>query len=257
MLQPAIAHTLLLTGFTLIEYIRSGRIWIELGACTAFYVVFLRSGNNAGIDAEKFFSLNGIFLLALTIYTMSAVIGLGDRPQGYVLLSRHIGRASYLLGLYLCAIIVLTILHILLSLATFALSRFTDLTLAGWFLGTLPLLLNIGLMAALLLLLSPLVFSTGWRLFVLGLIALAFSGNFLGNATIERLPGIVQQILSSLQTILGWPMIPAFSGFALSMSRDYSGSAPVILIAQASLLFSLLGLSVYSFSRREIVLNAE
>jgi hypothetical protein len=67
----------------------------------------------------------------------------------------------------------------------------------------------------------------------------------------------VQEILNSIQTILSWPMVPAFSGFALAMSRDYSGNAPAILVAQSSLLIALLGLSIYSFSRREVILQGE
>jgi hypothetical protein len=112
-------------------------------------------------------------------------------------------------------------------------------------------------MAALLLVLSPLVLSTGWRLFMLGLIALAFSKNFFGNAALETFPTLLQELLNSAQTILSWPMVPAFSGFALSMSRDYSGNAPAILVAQLSLIITLLGLSIYSFSRREIILQSE
>jgi hypothetical protein len=249
----ALLRTLLFTLFTLIEYIRSGRIWIELVATVAFYAVFLRGQ----LNAEKFFSLVGIYSLVLTIYTVSAIISLGDRPQGYIVLARRVGRAGYVLGLYASAITVLLLVYGMLSTLTATVSDLTDLSLSGWFLGSLPLLLNVGLMAALILMLSPLIFSAGWRLFVLGMIALTFSGNFLGNATIEQFPALAQGILRSLQTILGWPLVPAFSGFALSLSRDYSGNAPVILVAQASLLVALLSLSVYTFSRRELLLNAE
>lgn len=252
----ALLRTLSFVRFILVEYVRSGRILIELGVAGAFFAVFLRAGT-IGIDPEKFFSVSGIFMLLLTIYTMSAVLGLGDRPQGYVVLVRHVGRAGYLMGLYISGLVILTLIYGLLSLVTAAISHFVDLTLSGWLLGTLPLLLNLALLGSLILMLSPLVFSTGWRLFVLGLIALAFSKSFLGNATLESLWPVVKEVLDSLQTILSWPMVPAFSGFALSLSRDYSGNAPAILTAQCSLLVVLLGLSVYSFSNRELILNTD
>lgn len=243
-------------GFTLMEYIWSGRIWVEFAVSAAFFAIFMRGGDT-GIDAEKFFSLAGIFTLGLTIYTVSAVVSLGDRPQGYIILARRIGRTGYLLGLYIAALLVLIGIYGLISLLTALIVRFTDLTLVGWLLGTLPLMLNIGLLSALILLLSPMVLPTGWRLLVLGLIALAFSDNFFGNATLNSLTPMVRMVLESIQTILGWMLVPAFSGFALTLSRDYSGSEPVILIAQSSLLIALLGLSIYAFSRREIMLNVE
>jgi hypothetical protein len=255
-LSSVVVRMVLFVSFTLIEYVISWRILIEGGLMAAFYFIFLRA-SETGIDAEKFFSLTGIFTLALTIYTTSSVIGLGDRPQGYVVLSRRVGRTTYLLSFYLVAMLIITAVYGTLSLTTALWSQFTDLTITGWLLGTLPLMLNIGLMAALILMLSPLVLSTGWRLFVLGLIALAFSKNFLGNALIETFPPAFTNIIDGLQTILGWPMVPAFSGFALAMSRDYSGNAPAILIAQSSLLAALLGLAIYSFSRRELVLSTE
>jgi uncharacterized membrane protein len=249
----ALQRTLLFTLFTLIEYMRSGRIWIELVATVAFYAVFLRGQ----LNAEKFFSLVGIYSLVLTIYTMSAIISLGDRPQGYIVLARRVGRAGYVLGLYCSALLILLLVYAVLSTLTATISDLTDLPLNGWLLGSLPLLLNVGLMSALILMLSPLIFSAGWRLFVLGMIALTFSGNFLGSATIEQFPSLAQGVLRTLQTILGWPLVPAFSGFALSLSRDYSGNAPVILVAQASLLVALLSLSIYTFSRRELLLSGE
>jgi hypothetical protein len=249
----ALRRTLLFTLFTLIEYMRSGRIWIELAATVAFYAIFLRGQ----LNAEKFFSLVGIYSLVLTIYTMSSIISLGDRPQGYIVLARRVGRAGYVLGLYFSAMVILLLVYSVLSTLTASISDLIGLSPGGWLLGSLPLLLNVCLMAALILMLSPLIFSAGWRLFVLGMIALTFSGNFLGNATIEQFPSVAQGVLRTLQTILGWPLVPAFSGFALSLSRDYSGNAPVILVAQASLLVALLSLSIYTFSRRELLLSGE
>lgn len=258
--QPLILRdfirTLVFTGFTLIEYIRSARILIELIAAAACYAIFLRS-DQPGVDPQHFFLIAGLFTLGLTIYTTSAMIGLGDRSQGYLILVRRIGRTGYLLGLYTSALVVIASIYGLLSVATFALSHFQGLSLTSWLLGTLPLLLNVGLLAALFIMLSPLVFSTGWRLLVLGLIALAFSGSFFGNAALDSLTPTIRNIIYGLQALLSWPLVPAFSGFELARTRDYSGSAPVILIAQSSLLVALLGISLYTFSRREVILSAE
>lgn len=242
------------TGFTLLEYLRSGRVAIEIIAIMATWFIFLRRPMNA----EYFFSVAGVFTPALTLYTMAAFIGLGDRPQGYVLLSRGVGRVTFVLGLFLAASAVVAGAYGVICLITAVLNPPIDLTLAGWALGTLPLLLNIGLLAALMLMLSPLVFPTGWRLFVLGLIALAFSSNFIGGTLLEAMHPAVRSLLRAAQALLGGPLVPAFYGFQLAVTRDYStATAYANLLAQASLLVSLLGLAVYAFSRRDLIFSTQ
>jgi hypothetical protein len=58
-----------------------------------------------------------------------------------------------------------------------------------------------------------------------------------------------------LRAIFSTPLLPAFTGFALSISRDYSGLALAIPIAQLSLTLGLLALALYVFSRREIIFS--
>lgn len=242
------------TGFSLLEYLRSGRVAIEIIAVLSVYAIFFRRPMNA----EYFFSVCGVFTPILTLYTMAAFIGLGDRPQGYVLLSRGIGRATFLLGLFLGAVVVVAGAYGLLSLVVALLNRAIDLTLWGWILGSLPLVLNIGLLAALMLMLSPLVFPTSWRLLVLGMIALAFSSNFIGGQLLETLPEAVRALLRALQALLGGPLVPAFYGFQLAVTRDYSTPTAVAnLLAQSSLLVSLLGLSIYAFTRRDLLFSTQ
>jgi ABC-type transport system involved in multi-copper enzyme maturation permease subunit len=242
------------TGFSLLEYLRSGRVAIELIAVLSVYAIFLRRP----MSAEYFFSVCGVLTPVITLYTMAAFIGLGDRPQGYVLLSRGVGRAIYLLGLFLGAVVIVAGAYGLTCLIVAVLNRPSDLDLGGWLLGTLPLLLNIGLLAALMLMLSPLVFPTSWRLFVLGMIALAFSSNFIGGQLLEVLPDAVRSVLRAMQALLGGPLVPAFYGFQLAVTRDYSTpTALANLLAQASLLVSLLGLSIYAFARRDLILSSQ
>lgn len=239
-------------GFSLLEYLRSGRVAIEIIALLSVYAIFFRRP----MDAEYFFSVCGVFTPALTLYTMATFIGLGDRPQGYVLLSRGVGRAMFLLGLFVAAVVIVAGAYGLLCIMVAVLNRPPDLGFGGWLLGTLPLLLNIGLLAALMLMLSPLVFPTSWRLFVLGLIALAFSSNFIGGQLLETLPESVRTLLRALQALLGGPLVPAFYGFQLAVSRDYATPTAIAnLLAQASLLVSLLGLSIYAFARRDLIFS--
>ncbi|MBP1466952.1 hypothetical protein EYB53_014660 [Candidatus Chloroploca sp. M-50] len=242
------------TGFSLLEYLRSGRVAIEIIAALLIYAIFLRRP----MDVTYFFNVVGIFTPLLTLYTMAIVISLGDRPQGYVVVSRGIGRATFLLGLFLTAWTLVAGTYGLVSLIVAFLNPPTELDLLNWLLGTLPLLLNIGLLAALMLLLSPLVLPTGWRLFILSLIALAFSGNFIGGQLLNALPEAVRSLLRALQALLGGPLVPAFYGFQLAVTRDYSSATALAnLFAQASLLVSLLGLAIYAFARRDLIFSTQ
>lgn len=252
--MSSLSRTLRFVAFTLVEYARSGRILIELLASVIFFYIFLRRWTSAP-PPEYFFSTTGLFVLGLTFYTASSVQSLGDRPQGYLLLVRRIGRGGYLLGLYLAVQLIVWSIYGLLCVATALYNPVRDLDLRGWLLGSIPLLLNATLLGALLLLLAPMVLPGTGRLAVLALIAVAFSGSLLSGQTLAGLPAALIAALSVLRTIFSTPLLPAFTGFALSVSREYSGIAFAIPLAQLSLTLGLLSLAIYIFSRREIIFS--
>jgi hypothetical protein len=86
-------------------------------------------------------------------------------------------------------------------------------------------------------------------------VAIAFSGGLIGGQTLSDLPGPVTAALDVLRAIFSTPLLPAFTGFALSISRDYSGIAFAIPLAQLFLTLGLLTMAVYIFARREIILS--
>src|SRR4051812_46906643 len=95
--------------FTLTEYARSGRILIELLASIVFFYLFLWRWT---AEPDYFFSTAGLFALGLTFSTISAMQRLGDRPQGYLILVRRIGRGTYLLALYLAALVIVLAMYL-------------------------------------------------------------------------------------------------------------------------------------------------
>src|SRR5262245_28981188 len=97
--------------FTLVEYARSGRILIELLASIVFFYIFLWRGI---AQPDYFFSTAGLFALILTFSSIAAMQSLGDRPQGYLVLVRRIGRGAYLLSLYLAALLIVLALYLLI-----------------------------------------------------------------------------------------------------------------------------------------------
>jgi hypothetical protein len=247
----SLKRTLSFIVFTLTEYARSGRILIELLASIVFFYLFLWRWT---AEPDYFFSTAGLFALGLTFSTISAMQHLGDRPQGYLILVRRIGRGTYLLALYLAALVIVLAMYLLISLGVVLLQRISGLDVRTWLLGTIPLLLNVALLGALLTLLAPMVLVAGWRLAILALVAIAFSGNLLGGLVMQRL-GPLASALEVLRTIFSTPLLPAFTGFALSVSRDYSGIGFAIPLAQLSLTLSLLALAVYAFTRRELIFS--
>jgi len=92
-----LTRTFRFVSFTLVEYARSGRILVEMLASMIFFYIFLRRWTSLP-SPEYFFSTTSLFALALTFYSTSATLGLGDRPQGYLLLVRRLGRGGYLLA---------------------------------------------------------------------------------------------------------------------------------------------------------------
>lgn len=238
------------TRFTLVEYVRSGHILVEVLASVAFFYVFFW---RASVQRDYFFSLTGLFTLGLAFYTTSAIMGLGDRPQGYVLLARRLSRSGYLIGLYLAALLVVFAVYGVVCVGVVVLQRVEGLTFGGWVLSTVPLLLNVGLFAALLTLMTPIVLTPGLRLLVLALIALAFSGNLIGGETLTAMPVVLVRALDLLRTIFSVPLLPAFTGFELSVTGSYAGLAYLTPISQLLLLLSMLALAVYAFGKRDII----
>ncbi len=252
--MPAIVRTLRFTGFTLVEYLRSGRILIEVIAGVAVFYIFFRRWSSA-MPPEYFFSTTGIFTLGLSFYTSATILGMGDRPEGYLLLARRLGHSGYLLGLYLAILVVIGGVYGAICLGVAFYNPVESLGIRGWALGSLPLLLNVAMLVALLTLLTPIVLPSGWRLAILAIVAIAFSGNLIGGTTMAALPRPLTMLLDVLRALFSTPLLPAFTGFALSASRDYQGMAFLIPLAQFSLTLSILVLAVYAFSRREIIFS--
>jgi hypothetical protein len=248
------------TRFTLSEYTRSGRILIELGAFVVFAYIFLRKPNtNAILTFTQFFGMVAVFVLAQTIYTTSVLVSMGNRAQGYVVLARPLGRKGYLIGLWLVALLLgignLLLCSLVAALVNPAQSQSATPGIAVWFSGVLPLLLDIALVAALVLFLSSLVLSSGWRLVMLAILALASVGSTDVFSKIVNVDGPISRILAAVRTIVALPLTPLLAGFELSVQRFYSPQAVAIIGGQIALLVAVLAFAMFAFDRRDIILN--
>ncbi len=242
--------------FNLAEYIRSGRILIELLAMVIFAYIFLRRPNTAAIiRATQFFSMTALFVLAQTIYTTGMLVSLAQRAQGYVILARPLGRRGYLLGLFLVPVIIGVLDFILLSIIVTIINKPEIWTVPIWLAGALPLILDIMLVTALVILLSGLVLTNGWRLFILGLVALGSlsSADLIGPSL--SLDNLIGRFLATMRTLVSVPLIPLLSGFELAVRRGYGSEALPILLGQIVLTAAVLFFAIFSFDRRDIILG--
>ncbi|HEX6292310.1 MAG TPA: hypothetical protein VFZ66_24195 [Herpetosiphonaceae bacterium] len=235
------------TGFTLSEYMRSGRIIIELVASILFWGLFLREWT---VGLEQFFSLTGIFTLLMALYTTASLLSLGERPQGYVILTRPLGRSGYLISLYLVALAVVLIMFALISALTIAINRPFDFIWTEFFKSVVPLLLNVALLSSLIVLLSGLVLPNVLRLLLLAVLAVALYSQAWHLSSVYR-------YIEPFQSLFSWPIYPAMAGFKLATSRDWSGGAIYIPLAQLALTVLLISLALISFKRRDIILRSQ
>jgi hypothetical protein len=234
------------------EYVRSGRVLVELVAMPVVaWLFFWPNGAVKGLDPVWFFSMAGIFFVLLSAYSMFAVVRLGGRPQAYVIISRELGRRGYLIGLYGAALAIVVVVYLLFSvlIAIIWSTRPHTLSLAGWLAGSLPLLLNAAIIAALVLLIAPPVLSTRPRLIILALLMVALSRNvdLFGYTTASA-------AFRPVQALLGILLLPALSGFALSVQGSYGIVAAVVLLGQLASIGMLLALALFAFERRELML---
>lgn len=242
------------TGFLLASYIRSGRIAVEAVATLVIYALLFRPGVSLLLVGE-FHAIAAMCMLTLSFYTSVVLMGQCDRPQAYLLLTRRIGRSGYLLAHYISSLIITGGCYLALSALCAATRSVSGFTLAAWALGSLPLLLNVAILAAAVTLLAPAVLSTSWRLVILAGVVLAFSESMFSTQTLRDMPPLLLRILDLLQLVFSIPLLPVLTGFALTASHDYRGAAMAIPFAQISLMLGLLGAALFVFSRREITVR--
>jgi len=245
--MSALRRVLVFTRLTLTEYTRSGRILIELTLAVAFWGLFFQNPRGF-LTFTQVFQLSGIFTLLLTLYTSSSLLSLGDRAQGYIVLTRPLGRRGYLLGLYFAAVLVVWLTFVVILVLTILVNRPIDFTVRDLVLGALPTLLNVALLAALMMLISSLVLKNVPRLILLAALAIALYSNSWPQARANRL-------VSTLQATFSWLLFPAMRGFQLAQSRAYAGGGAAILLAQVAMTVLILSVALIAFARRDLILS--
>ncbi len=248
-------RTIIFALFVLSDYLRSWRFLAESLVGFAVYGLFLFPQGADPLDAARFFSVSGLFMLVQAAYSTWIIVGLGRRAQGYVILSRPLGRSGYLIGHYLASVAWTVTLYTGLSLVVFAvyLAGKTPIgfSLESWLLGVLPLALDAAVVAAYVTLVTPLVLTSWLRLLALALLALALSTEVGVFNSLE-----MGWILVRLHEVMGFFLLPVAAGFGLAVQRSYTLASGWIFGSQLLSVLLLLVLAVIAFGRRETILTS-
>ncbi|MHB1415816.1 MAG: hypothetical protein ACYC1C_11235 [Chloroflexota bacterium] len=257
-------RTLSFSGFTVGEYIHSGRILVELLALILVWWFFFKPQVDSGLVDSDFFSVAGLFFPALAAVTTAMTMSLGNRPQGYVVLGRALGRTGYLIGLYLAAIFITAFTYLLLLayvlVASQSAAPATTIVPTRWLLGTLALFLNVGIAAAFVTLLTPLVISRLPRLILLALLGVALSGlgqdNNLLGLNVALGTDAIGRLLGSIVTAWAVILLPVGQGYGLAVVGTYGDFAVATVLSQLAVMLMLLALGLVVFCRRELIFRS-
>ncbi len=247
-------RTLTCARFVLIDYLRSWRYLVEILVGLVIAGLFLTPWGS--FNAPQFFSVAGLFMLAQSAYTTWAIFGRGRRPEGYVVLARPLGRSGYLVGHYLASLATTIMVYLVVTLAVL-LMNWLDNQLRGffsaeeWLRGTLPLLMDAAVVSAFMTLITPLVVTAWPRLVALALLVLALSSE---TKLFENLGAA--WIVVRLHELFSLLLLPLVAGFMLAAQRGYTADSVGILAQQSALALVLLGLALFAFGRRELILTS-
>ncbi len=243
-----VRRTLAFARFCLAEYLRSGRILVEVVAVVAaVWLIFWPHGTRTGLNVEQFFGLGGLVALALSGYTAVAFATLGNRAAGYVVLARPLGRSGYFVGLYMASLIVATSSYVALTVLAVVVNLAPPLPatlgVGQWILGSLPLLLDAAAVAGFAYLLTPLVQPLPPRIAILAVLAIGLSPD-LGL-------GVVVDVV---HTAIAVVLLPATLGYTLAATRDYGGDWALVIAVQAVLASVVFAAALLAFRRRDLIL---
>lgn len=235
------------TWLMLADYTRSGRILIELTLAVAFWGLFFQNPRGE-IALDQVFQLSAVFTLLLTLYTSSSMLNLADRPQSYMVLTRPLARRGFLLGIYVAAVLVVWLTYFVVLALTLTINRPSDATVRDVVLGTVPTMLNVALLTALMILISSMVLKNTPRLLLLAALAIALYSNSWAQARSNRL-------ISALQSIFSILLVPSMKGYQLTQNRVFTPGDFAIWLAQLAMTALILSLATLAFSRRDLILS--
>ncbi len=245
--MTALRRILAFTRLMLTEYTRSGRILIELTLAVAFWGLFFQNPRGS-IALDQMFQLSAIFTLLLTLYTSSSMLSLADRPQSYIVLTRPLARRGYILGIYIASVVVVCVAFLIVLLLTLVVNRPPDLTMRDVVLGSVPTILNIALLTALMILISSMVLKNTPRLLLLAALAIALYSNSWSQAR-------ANPFISALQSVFSLLLVPSMKGYQLAQNRVFTTGDIAILLAQIAMTALILSLATLAFSRRDLILS--
>ena len=248
------APTLVVARHALASYARSGWLWGEVTLVLVLFVALFDFPGSG--DAGYFFGMAGRVLGAEAVLGTAILVVRALRAGAYLPLGRLTARAPYLRGLLLAACVVRVPLYLLLLAlyigahglpqpgTTLALHTPTlAAALPATLYGSLGLLANCWVLAALTAALAPPVGTRREVIYVLGWLVLAL-------AAVQPLG-----LPDALATLVQLPLLPLVQGFDLGISGTLDWAAVIALLADAAFVAALAWLAELRFARRDLLLG--
>lgn len=244
-----------LTLFLLDDYRRSWKFLVELAGLVIVIWVFFWPRSTRGLEGEQFFTITGIFLLVQSAYTCGVFAMSGRNPRALLFLTRKVGKDGFMASLFAASLAMSTTVFAILTTCVFLLNWVMGqqilMTPGGWVRGTLPLALNVAMIQAFVLLVSPSVLPAWPRIAILGFLAVTATPDLRHVASQPALE-VLMNVLYGLGALL---LTPLLSGLSLSISMRYGDGSLSILLWQGIDAALLLGTALAIFSRREFAVR--
>ncbi len=242
--------SLTVAGFTLMSYIRSGWVFIDILWIGLLYVALFL---NFGGTVSYFYNIGGFGLIAITVLSTALMTRREMNARLYLPLARLISRAAYVRGLILAtSVLRVPLFLLLLFLAMFYSGGTPHLctpvciegaTWSNMLAGAIGLLANCVVVSTLTVTFSPPI-GTKRRLAVLLIWILAVLYSNTGR--------------NSVATFLSFtriPLIPLSMAYSFGSNGTIGGSGLLALFIEALYVLGLAWLAQYWLSRRDLLLH--
>ncbi|TAK35484.1 MAG: hypothetical protein EPO21_05840 [Chloroflexota bacterium] len=236
--------TFYFTYFTLLDYVRSGNILIEIVLTAVFFAIF----RVAALSLSLFLSLGSVYLLGLAVLTTGRLMARAKKTTAYPLIARPLGRGGYLIGNLLASWMVILSMYLLLILmgsllAPFVLPEggFTTIAIVV----ALPIVLT-AYAACVAAPMAPLVPGAKWfRFALLLLFSMAFGNEIITEGARRAGLEIPASILAGPFLTLAWPIIAGVKFLANEVPDPNVLAIPLAIMTATACVLVLVSLVLF------------
>jgi len=224
-----------LVRLILSEYLQSQRILIEWGSAIAVPFLLIRDSTNA----HTMMATWSLYTILLALYTTSVLADIAEQPFQIQRLLAVQSRRTYISAYLIAAIIIVMSSYVIMMTLSFFVAPLAHPSPMVLVVSIPCMCLLISVVAALMLMLTPLVASTQQRIVVLLIITIPLSWNIIGPAVLRVIGPNYTSLMAGVTTLWGillWPTLHLYTT-TITPKIDY--------VMLAVLLFHVVLLSIF------------